>query len=35
VTVVLAWFADATSPLADGLVAVTREVLARRREAQP
>ena len=34
VTVVLAWFADATSPLADGLVAVTREVLARRQEAE-
>jgi DNA-binding transcriptional LysR family regulator len=32
VTVVLAWFADATSPLAESLVAVTREVLARRRK---
>jgi hypothetical protein len=31
VTVVLAWFADATSQLTDALVEVTRAVLAERR----
>jgi DNA-binding transcriptional LysR family regulator len=30
VTVVLAWFTDATSPLGDALVAITRQVLAKR-----
>jgi DNA-binding transcriptional LysR family regulator len=35
VTVVLAWFTDATSPLGDALVAITRQVLAQRRCSRP